>query len=289
MILFITILTAITCSLIGNFLVLRRLALLGDAMSHAVLPGIVIAFFAAGQTLTSPLFFVFAVLFCVIMAILIEFIKHHNQLIKEQTAIGIIFTFLFAIGVILLVQFAENVHLDQDAVLYGQIELSSFNHFYLFDRDLGPKALWTLGFATLTNLLVILIFYKELKITTFDQAFSKSIAISPRLIHYIIVTLISITIIAAFDSVGAIIVLALLIVPPATASIISKTLPQMIVSSLIIGASAAILGYFLAQIIDASIAGSVALVSGIILFLTVLMQIFLKKFRSQKKCYRPSE
>lgn len=270
-VLLIVIVTSLACALIGNFLVLKRLSLLGDAMSHAVLPGIIIAYFLAGQRLDSPIFFISAVLFCVFMAVMIEFISSRS-IVREEAAIGVVFTALFALGVVLLVQFADNVHLDQDAVLFGQVELAQFERFYANNMDLGPRSLWVMGVVFLILFAVISVFYKELKVTTFDPAFATSIGFSSRFIHYLIVVLTSMTVITAFESVGTILVLALLIVPPATAYICSERLLSVLFLSLLFALLSSVSGYFLALGLDASIAGSVAMMSGFILFIIAVSQ-----------------
>lgn len=270
-VLLIVIATSLACALIGNFLVLKRLSLLGDAMSHAVLPGIIIAYFLAGQRLDSPIFFIAAILFCVFMAVMIEFISSRS-IVREEAAIGVVFTALFALGVVLLVQFADNVHLDQDAVLFGQVELAQFERFYINNIDLGPRSLWVMSGVFLVLFTVISVFYKELKVTTFDPAFASSIGVSSRVIHYLIVVLTSMTVITAFESVGTILVLALLIVPPATAYICSERLFSVLILSLFFALLSSLSGYFLALGLDASIAGSVAMMSGLILFIIVVFQ-----------------
>ena len=264
-VLIIVVLTALASTLIGNFLVLRRLSLMGDAISHAILPGIIFAFFIAGS-LESPLFFIFSILFAILMVFVIEYFSH-NLKVSQESVIGIVFTALFALGVILLVNFADNVHLDQDAVLYGQAEFSYINRFVIFGMDLGVRSLWTMGFSLVLNAVMITLFYKELKLTTFDPGLAKSLNISVRKMHYLIMTLTSITVVAAFEAVGAILVVAFLVVPAATAYIVAKRLGVMIALSLVFAGLSAIFGYVLAINVDGSIAGAAALMSGVIMFL----------------------
>jgi manganese/zinc/iron transport system permease protein len=281
-VLLITVLTAMACALMGNFLVLRRLSLVGDAISHAVLPGIIIAFFFAGS-LESPLFFLFAVVFAVLMAVIIQWIVERSR-VSQESIIGIVFTALFALGVVLLVRYVDNVHLDQDAVLYGQVEFSAWNKLVVRGVDLGPRSLWTMGAVFILNLLAILGFYKELKITTFDPGAADSLGISSKKMHYLIVILTSITIVAAFEAVGAILVVALLVVPAATAFLVSNRLHYMILLSLFFALLSGIGGYLFAIFIDGSVAGSVAMVAGVLLMLIVLVNkgiiFFLKRKRT---------
>src|SRR3989338_3174065 len=233
-VLIIAVVTALTCALIGNFLVLRRLAMLGDAMSHAVLPGILVGYLIA-RDLQSPLFFLGAVMFCVIMAVAIEALIK-NRFIREESAIGIAFTSLFALGVVLLVRFADTVHLDQDAVLYGQVEFSAFERLMIGGFDFGPRLLWIMGSLLLLNSAAVVIFYKEWKITTFDPGLAVSVGVSPRIMHYFLVVLTALTVVAAFEAVGSVLAVALLIVPAATASLLGRSLAGMILWSLFFAA-----------------------------------------------------
>lgn len=265
MVLLITIITALACSLIGNFLVLRRLSLIGDAISHAILPGLIVAFFMVG-TLDSPLFFGLSVIFALLMTVLIQFLVDKIK-VSQESIIGIVFTAFFALGVLLLVQFAENVHLDQDAVLYGQVEFSAISHLKVFGIDLGPRSLITMSFVFLLNLLLISLFYKEFKMISFDPGLAKSLGFSTKRMHYLMMALTSITVVAAFEAVGAILVVALLVVPAMTAYLVSKRLSVMIFISAFFATLSAVFGYFLAVYFDGSIAGSVAAISGVFLFL----------------------
>lgn len=269
-VLIIIVLTSIACAMIGNFLVLRKLSLMGDAISHAVLPGIVIAFFVSG-TLDSSMFFVFAVLFALIMSMIIQWFSDHIR-VSRESIIGIVFTALFALGVILLVQFADNIHLDQDAVLFGQVEFSAFHRLIIQGVDLGPLALWNMGFVLALNILFVSLFYKELKISSFDSQLSDSLGFSSKKIHNLIMVLTAITVVAAFEAVGAILVVALLVVPAATAYLISTNLSQMIVLSFFFAVISSVLGYYFAIFVDGSIAGSVAMILGSLLFVVLFLQ-----------------
>jgi manganese/zinc/iron transport system permease protein len=286
-VLFVTVITALACALVGNFLVLKKLSLLGDAMSHVVLPGIIVAFLLLG-TLDSPLFFLFAVLFCLLMTFLIEWFSR-TSIVREESAIGVVFTSLFAAGILLLVRFANNVHLDQDAVLYGQVEFSGLKTLSVGGVVIGPTAFWIMLAVFLLDLAVLLFIWKELRVSTFDPQYSNSVGLSSRIAHYILITLTSITIVAAFESVGAILVVALLIVPPATAYIYSKSLLQMVIHSLLYAVMASIGGYILATAYDTSISGAVATFSGLLLIIiAVVYRISLRISRRKASFNMPS-
>lgn len=272
-VLFIVILAALACALIGNFLVLRKLSLMGDAISHAVLFGIVIAFFIVG-TLHSVWFFILSILFAVFLGFVVQWIVDRVK-ISRESIIGVVFTFFFALGVILVVRFANNIHLDTHAVLFGAVEFSVFERMILFGRDMGAKALWTLGSVLLLNSVLVKLFYKELKMSTFDPSFSASVGISPKVVHYLVMILTSITVVTAFEAVGAILVVALLVVPVITAYIFNKKLNWMIAFSLIFALLSSVFGYLSAVYLDVSVAGSVATVSGVILsFVVILYKMF---------------
>lgn len=278
LVLIITIITAMACALIGNFLVLKRMSLMGDAISHAVLPGIVIAFFISG-TLESPLFFLFAVIFAVMMAGAIQWITDRVR-VSRESVIGIVFTFLFALGVVLLVRYAGNVHLDQDAVLYGSVEFSAWNKFVVAGVDIGPRALWEMGLVLLVNSLLVGAFWKELKITTFDPVMAESVGISVKKMHYLLMSMTAVTVVAAFEVVGAILVVALLVVPAVTAYLLSEKLFVMILWSMVFALMASVGGYLFAVAVDGSIAGAVASAAGLILmivFIGLKMSLWLKR------------
>ena len=158
----IAILVAIACALPGTFLVLRKMALITDAISHSILPGIVVGFFIT-QDLSSPLLIFLAALTGVLTVVLVEFIQK-TGLVKEDTAIGLVFPALFSIGVIMIAKNANDVHLDIDAVLLGELAFAPFDRFIYNDLDLGPKSLWVIGVILLVTITLLITFFKELKL-----------------------------------------------------------------------------------------------------------------------------
>lgn len=257
----IAIIVAVTCSLPGTFLVLKRRSLLSDAISHAVLPGIVIGFFIT-ENLNSPLLMLGAVASGLLTAWISELLTR-TKLVKEDAAIGLVFPVLFSIGVILVARHAGNVHLDTDAVLLGELAFAPFRRFTIAGIDLGPESLWSMGTILILNFTVILLFFKELKISTFDPGLAKAKGFHPVIIHYGLMTLVSITVVGAFDSVGSILVVALMIAPPAAASLLTRRLHILLILAALIGAVSAVFGYILAVIFDVSIAGSIAVLCGV--------------------------
>ena len=259
---------AMACAIPGVFLVLRKMALISDAISHAILPGVVIGFFVT-QDLNSPLLILLAALAGVITVVLVEFIQK-TGLVKEDTAIGLVFPVLFSIGVILIAKNANDVHLDIDAVLLGELAFAPFDRLMLAGADWGPKSMWVMGTILLTTLSLLLLFFKELKVSTFDAGLSSVLGISPVLMHYGLMSISSITVVGAFDAVGAILVVALMIAPAATAYLLTEDLKKMIVLSLLIGVFSAISGYWVAHLLDASISGSIATTLGVIFLMVYL-------------------
>jgi manganese/zinc/iron transport system permease protein len=260
--------TAVACALPGVFLVLRRMAMMSDAISHTVLLGIVLGFFLTGD-LASPVLVIGAALTGVLTVSLVELLNR-TRLVKEDTAIGLVFPVLFSIAVILISRFAGDVHLDTDAVLLGELAFAPFNRFTLFGFDLGPAALFLMGGILLINLGFIVLFYKELKLATFDPGLAAALGFLPGVLHYALMGAVSITVVGAFEAVGSILVVALMIAPPMTAYLLTENLARMIAASALVGVAGAISGYWLAHLLDASIAGSMAAALGLI-FLFVLL------------------
>ena len=261
-------LTAVTCAILGVFLVLRRVSLMSDAISHSVLLGIVLAFFIT-KNLSSPLLIVGATLIGILTVCLTEIIIHTKKL-KKDAAIGLVFPLLFSIGVILISKYTSDVHIDSDCVLFGEIAFTPFNRLYIGNIDFGPKGIWIMGSALILNISFVWLFYKELKLSTFDKSLAASLGFMPVVLHYALMGLVSITSVSSFESVGSILVVAFMIAPPASAYLLSNRLSHMIYISAGIGILSSIGGYYLAYILDTNIAGAMATVTGLI-FLMVLV------------------
>ena len=256
------------CAIPGVFLVLRKMALISDAISHSILPGIVIGFFIT-HDLNSPLLILLAAVTGVITVVLVEWIPK-TGLVKEDTAIGLVFPALFSIGVILIAKNANDVHLDVDAVLLGELAFAPFDRLFISGVDVGPKSLWIMGGILIITLCLLYLFYKELKVSTFDSGLSAALGISPLIMHYGLMSVSSVTIVGAFDAVGAILVVAMMIAPAATAYLLTSSLKRMLILSVFFGVISAILGYWLAHLLDASISGSIITMLGIIFLMVYL-------------------
>lgn len=253
-------LVAGSAALVGNFLILRQMAMLSDAISHGVLPGIALAFLLTGTKAPLP-----TVLGAGALGVLTTFLVQtlRQAGVQEEAAIGVTFTSLFALGVVLISLMPSRVHIDLDHVLYGEIAYTPWDALVVNGIEMGPRAVWIMGAIFLLNVVVISLFYKELKICAFDPQMAASIGINVTLVHYVLMGLVSITAVGAFDSVGAILVVAMMVVPGATAYLLTHRLSTMVFLSLALGAGSSVAGYFLAHALDSSIAASMVTVSGV--------------------------
>ncbi len=265
----IAVVVAVACALPGAFLVLRGMAMMSDAISHTVLLGIVLAFFVV-EDINSPALIIGAALIGLVTVILVELL-HATRLVREDAAIGLVFPALFSVAVILISRYAGDVHLDADVVLLGELAFAPFDRLILGSVDLGPISLYTMGGILLINILFITLFYKELKLATFDAGLAAALGFSPALIHYGLMGMVSVTAVGAFDTVGSILVVGLMIAPPVSAYLLTDRLLTLLGLSAIIATVGAVGGYWMAHWLDASIAGSMATVLGLIFLLIFLV------------------
>lgn len=261
-------LSAMSCALPGSYLVLRRMSMMGDAISHAVLPGLALAFILTGSRESLPML-VGATAVGVLTTFLVQAVVKLGGLDKGAS-MGVIFTTLFALGLILIRQAADHVDLDPGCVLYGAIELTPLDLVAVFGMEV-PRAAVVNAAMLAVNLGFVLLFYKELKITSFDPALATSIGIPAGLMHYLLMTLTAATTIASFESVGSILVIAMLIIPGATAHLLTDRLWVLLAASLVIAALCAVFGHLAAITVpawfglrDTSTAGMMAVVAGLI-------------------------
>jgi manganese/zinc/iron transport system permease protein len=229
---------------------------------------LVIGFFIT-HDLNSPLLILMGALSGIVTVVLVEYIQK-TKLVKEDTAIGLVFPALFSIGVLLIAKNANDIHLDVDAVLLGELAFVPFDRLLINGIDIGPKSLWIIGSILLITLSLLTAFFKELKVSTFDAGLATALGFSPLVIHYGLMSVASITTVGAFDAVGAVLVVALMIAPAATAYLLTNDLKKMLVFSIIFGVISAISGYWVAHWLDASISGSMITMLGL-LFLFVYL------------------
>ena len=266
-------LTAAACALPGTFLVLRGTSFMSDALGHAILLGIVIAFLIV-QQIHSPLIFIGAIAMGLVTVTCIELLIKTKR-VHHDGAIGIIFPLLFSIAVILINLFASSIHLDIDAVLLGELAFTPLHQLTIGTMQLGSYAMWIMGIILLINILVITANFKALKIATFDPDYATLLNFKPHLIHYILMTITCLTIVGAFECAGAILVVAFMIIPPATAYLLTNRLTAMLCISVLIGMIAAVSGCIMAHLYNVSIAGSIATMNGLWFAITLLLT---KKF-----------
>jgi manganese/zinc/iron transport system permease protein len=260
-------LVGIASSLLGTFLVLRKNSMLSDAISHSVLLGIVLAFLIV-QNQYSPFLIVGAAAAGVLTVFLTELITESHRL-KNDAAIGLVYPLLFAIAVVLINVFARNVHIDIDAVLLGEIGFAWLSTSTLFGLTIATSLLSVLV-VTLINLGFVILFYKELKLSTFDSGLAAALGFRPRLIFYALLTLTSITAVTAFDAVGAILLVAFIIVPPSAAYLLTDKLWRMLTYGALISLASSVLGYLSALALDVSIGGMMATFTGVFLVIAFL-------------------
>ena len=282
--LLIGILVAVACALPGNFLVLRKQALIGDAISHVVLPGIVVAFLVTGTIATGPML-LGAAGAAVLAVAAIETIRRLGR-IEPGAAMGVVFTTMFAGGVLLLEQSdTSSVHLDVEHALYGNLESLIWLDATGWSSLLDPQALAGLPVelhrmaATVIGIaLFITLFWRPLKISTFDEGFARTLGMRTRPLGLALVIASAVAAVAAFDAVGSIIVIAMFICPPAAARLMTNRLEAQVAWSVVFAIVAAVAGYVLAGYgplwlgfaSSVSAAGMIATVSGLILAVTAV-------------------
>jgi len=267
-------LSAVSCALLGNFLVLRKMSMMGDAISHAVLPGIAIAFIVSGSR-DSWMMFAGAVIAGILTALFTQGI-HKLGKVDEGASMGIVFTSLFAIGLILINFAAHDVDLDPSCVLYGAIELAPLNTVEIGGIDI-PRSVLSLGLVLIVNVILVSLFYKELKISSFDPALATTMGVNANLMHYALMVMVAITTVACFESAGSILVVAMFIVPAATAYLCTHRMSVMIFISLVVAVLMAVLGHVAAITIpqlwgfsDTITAGGISVVAAFIFILAVI-------------------
>ena len=244
----------ISCGLIGTYIMLRRMSLIGDALAHAVLPGVVVSFMVAGKSEIA--LFIGAVVSGIVTVLLIGFVNRNSK-IKEDTSIGIIFTGAFALGILLVSQLKQ-VHIDLSSYLFGDV----------LGVSTGDITLSLIIMVVI--ILCILLFYKQLLLTSFDPTMALTIGISTTIVHYMLMTLLSMSIVAGLQSVGVILIIAMLITPPATAYLLSNNLKKILFLSPMFGTISAVAGLYLSYHFNFASGASIVLVA-VALFLLAFL------------------
>lgn len=256
------------CALLGTFLVLRRLSLLGDAISHAILPGLAIAFLVTGTR--APWAMLLGAGLAGLAAVALVSTLSRRERVTEDAALGVVFSSFFAVGVILISFAARRVDLDPGCVLYGMIEFAPFDTVDLAGVAIPRAFLW-LSIVLAVDLALVVLFFKELRIVSFDPGLATTLGISAALVHAGLLVAVTSTAVAAFESVGSILVIAMLVVPGATAQLLSDRLVPLLAIAVGLGLVTAVLGYDLAVRLNTSVAGSMSVVGGALFALAALL------------------
>ena len=276
-------LVASACGVLGCFLIVRKMTLIGDAISHSVLPGIVLAFLITGTRDSLPMLIGAAAL-GLLTVVLIQLFQSSG--VQADASIGIVFTSLFAIGIVLVSLFTRQIDFDLEHVLYGEIAYTPWNTIMIAGMEAGPKAVWLVGGSLAVNLLIISMFFKQFKLVSFDPALAAAMGIPVLFFHYLLMVLVSLTTVASFDSVGSILVVGMLILPAAAAYLLTERLSKMVVTSIAIGILSSVMGYYTAIFLDASISGCMV---GAAAFLFALAFLFSPKGGIVPRIWRRKE
>lgn len=263
-------LASLVCALPGTLLVLRGAALMSDAISHAVLLGIALMFLVV-QCLDSWLLLLGAALSGLGAVLVVEKIIT-SQKLKKDAALGLTFPLFFSLGVIIISCYAKNAHLDTDMVLLGELAFAPFSRFFIHGIDCGPSAMWVLSITALINCCIVTFLYKEWHLILFDQQQAALLGYSTSILHYLLMSITSISAVATFNIVGSLVVVALMIIPAATAYLCAQDFKHMLFLSMGFGIASAWGGYALAIILNSSIAGCIAVTAGLLFGLTLIFE-----------------
>lgn len=254
--------TAIACGFPGSFLVLRRMSLAGDAISHSVLPGIVIGFLISGS-LNSPWLIAGAALSGWLTVMLIELLYRRGG-VREDAATGVVFTAMFSIGVVLLRLFASKVDLDPDCVLFGNLETAIHGTRVEIAGMEIPSIVITTGSAAVLGIGFVTLLYHRLLATSFDASLARLTSQSPALTQTFLLGITAAVVVAAFQTVGAVMALALLVLPAASCLLVTRRLAHLLVGVVLHGALSAVGGLYLATWLDCNLGASVVIAGAVI-------------------------
>ncbi len=254
------VLAAAACSIVGCFLVLRRMSLLGDAISHAILPGLAAAFLISHTREIVPM--LIGAASAGVLAALLSGAMARYARVEESASLGVSFTTLFALGVVLIAFIPAGIDLDPSCVLYGSIEHVPLDTVVLFGVEI-PRYIRTIAIVLIVNVVIVALLWKELKVVSFDAAFAASIGFGTAFVHTILVSAVAWTSVVCFEAVGSILVVAMLVAPGATAHLLTDRYPRMFVYSIILATSSAVIGYQLASALDTTAAGMMSVVAGV--------------------------
>lgn len=266
---------SLSCALLGTFLVLRKMTMIGDAISHAVLPGIAVAYWLS-QSRESVWMFLGAATVGVLATVLIELLRKRLK-VQSDASIGMTFTTLFAIGVVMITFWSDSVDLDQECVLYGEIAYVPFDVWMFHGQNMGPTALWASGTLFFSIVVYLFFGYKGLKMTSFNEDYAAVLGIGVGVWNLSLMSMVSLTTVVSFESVGAILVVALLVAPAATAYLLVEKLGAMLFLSAVFALIGSLGGYTLSKVLQTSIAGTIASTLGVVFLLVLLSKTVFSK------------
>lgn len=273
-------LTASSCAIPGVFLLLRKMSMVSDSITHTVLLGIVLAFFAVND-LSSPFLLVGAAVMGPVTVWLTELLAK-TRLVSEDSATGIVFPLLFSIAVILITRYVGTAHLDTDSVLLGELAFAPFDRMVISGVDIGAKGLYISGGLLIINIVFVSVFFKELQVVSFDPVLAAVMGFSPSIVHYSLMTAASLTAVGAFEAVGSVLVTAFMIAPAAAAYLLTDNLKKMLFIAAAVAAISGILGYHTAMLLEVSIAGCMACWTGVFFAGAFLYNLLVKKIRQER-------
>ncbi len=261
-------LVSVACATIGIFLVLRKKAMITDSVSHSILPGIAAGFILTGSV-TSPLL-VFGAFAAAIASVFSSEALARLRLMSNDSAIAFVYPFLFSIGVILVSGYAGNAHLDVDSVLLGELALAPLDRIIIGGTDIGPFALYSSGAIAVLCAVFVAIFYKELKLSAFDESAAKTAGFSKFVFSAAFSAVVCATCIVAFGAVGSVLLIALVATPPCCALLLTDRLGRAIVLSAAIAAACSVTGFHAAVKWNTNIAGAATTVLGVVFILILI-------------------
>jgi manganese/zinc/iron transport system permease protein len=272
----IALLLAIPCAVLGSFLLLRKSLMLSDAMSHAVVPGLVLGYLIT-KSLYSPWLLIVAALFGVITVYGVEWLST-KQHVKKDASIGVVFSFLFGVGILLIANFtSSNTDLHQECILYGDLGATPLNRLLINGINWGPKALYTTIVINIIVGIFVILFWRPLVSASFDPIFAQQIGLKPKLTNLLLMTIVSITIVSAFDLVGAVLIIGLLAIPAACAFLLTKNMKYFILTAIAFTILGNVLGASFAFHYNLVLSAAMALGLGLLFFLIFVLKRWLLK------------
>lgn len=262
----IALVTSVVCALCGSLLLVNRQAMVSEGLSHAVLPGLVLAFILL-RDYNSP-WLLFAAAASGLLMVWLTQLLQNTRLLDTDAGLGIVFAGMFSLGILLVSSNLRNTHFHADCIIDGNLALAPLDRWTCFGIDLGPRSwnLMLLMFLVVTSFITLC--FKELKVTIFDPLLAGQFGLRPRALQFLWLTLVSLTTVAAFDVAGSILIVALMIAPPAAAYLLTDRLSGLLVISAAIAVVSSVGGFYLALALDVSPTGPIASFAGVV-FLVV--------------------